>query len=87
MIDPHAGGVYVGPGRRVYANDTPEYPVCPDVAVDLRYRRRGYATRLYEAMEEAGLDIETGSDTSLRFGTMTRMGYAFYGGAQIEEGK
>jgi GNAT superfamily N-acetyltransferase len=69
-------GCVVG-GARVFLLDASGEAVSPDVAIDPRYRRKGYATRLYEAIAAAGVDIERGSDSSLRFGSMTRMGYAF----------
>jgi GNAT superfamily N-acetyltransferase len=66
-----AGGVVV------HANDGDGLPPSIDVAIDPRYRRRGYATRVYEAIRAAGIDVEAGSDASMRFGTMTKLGYAF----------
>jgi GNAT superfamily N-acetyltransferase len=67
----------VAGGAIVHANEGNGLPVSIDVAIDPRYRRRGFATRLYEAVAQAGIDVESGSDASIRFGTMTRMGYAF----------
>ena len=73
-------------GARLYVNEYPEFPVSVDVAIDPRYRRRGYATRLYEALESAGIDIELGSDASMKMGTMTRLGYAFMVGRRAKRG-
>ena len=67
----------VAGGARVYVDDDPEFPPSLDVGIDPRYRRRGYASRIYEAIRAAGIDTEAGSDASLLFGTMTRLGYAF----------
>jgi GNAT superfamily N-acetyltransferase len=67
----------VAGGAIVYPNEGNGLPPSIDVAIDPRYRRRGYATKLYEAIAAAGIDVEAGSDGSMRFGTMTRMGYAF----------
>ena len=59
--------VALGPGR----------PHSIDVAVDPRKRRKGHATQLYRALTVAGIDVERSSDTSMRYGTMTALGYAF----------
>jgi GNAT superfamily N-acetyltransferase len=77
-------GCVVG-GARVHVNDNPEFPVSIDVAIDPRHRRKGYATRLYEALNEAGVDVELGSDTSMKFRTMTKMGYAFMVGRRTKK--
>lgn len=75
----------VAGGARVYVEHVPELLVSIDVAVDPRYRRRGYATRLYEALEAAGVDVEAGSDASIRYRTMTRLGYAFMVGRRAKK--
>lgn len=67
----------VAGGAVVYPNEGRSLPPSIDVAIDPRYRRRGYATKLYEVIAAAGIDVEAGSDGSMRFGTMTRLGYAF----------
>ena len=51
--------------------------VALDVEVLPEHRRRGHATRLYLAIQEAGVDVEAASDTSLSEGFMTPLGYAF----------
>lgn len=51
--------------------------VALDVEVVPEHRRRGHATRLYLAIQDAGIDVEAASDTSLREGFMTPLGYAF----------
>lgn len=51
--------------------------VALDVEIAAQHRRQGHATRLYQAIQEAGIDVEAASDTSLREGLMTPLGYAF----------
>lgn len=51
--------------------------VALDVEIVREHRRRGHATRLYLAIQEAGIDVEAASDTSLSEGFMTPLGYAF----------
>lgn len=79
-------GCVVG-GARVHVVDVPDLLVSIDVAIDPRYRRRGYATRLYQALEAAGIDVEAGSDSSMRYGTMTRLGYAFMVGRRAKKAR
>lgn len=79
-------GCVVG-GARVHVEHVPEPLVSIDVAIDPRYRRRGYATRLYEALEAAGLPVEQGSHASMRYGTMTRLGYAFMVGRRAKKAR
>jgi GNAT superfamily N-acetyltransferase len=55
----------------------PDHPVALDVAVDPSRQGEGWATLLYEALEEAGIDAEAGSAASLAHRQMTRDGYAF----------
>jgi GNAT superfamily N-acetyltransferase len=79
-------GCVVG-GARVHVEALPEPLVSIDVAIAPRHRRRGYATRLYEALVAAGIDVEAGSDTSLRYGTMTKLGYAFMVGRRAKKAR
>jgi GNAT superfamily N-acetyltransferase len=69
------------------AKGIPDDPPVLDVEVDTAYRRRGYATMLYEAMEAAGVDVEAGSDASLREGLITPLGYAFQIGRRRKRGR
>ena len=54
-----------------------DHPVALDVAVDPARQGEGWASRLYTALEEAGIDVEAGADASLAHRLMTRDGYAF----------
>lgn len=55
----------------------PDHPVSIDVAVDPARQGEGWATRLYEALEERGFDMEAGSAASLAHRSMTPDGYRF----------
>jgi len=55
----------------------PNHPVSIDVAVDPRRQGEGWASRLYEALELSGFDMEAGSAASLAHTTMTPDGYLF----------
>ena len=61
----------------------PDPPVL-DVEIDPRHRRKGHATALYEAIKAAGIDVETGSDGSLRDRLLTPLGYAFQAGRRAK---
>jgi GNAT superfamily N-acetyltransferase len=52
-------------------------PPALDIEISPEHRRKGHATRLYAAISAAGIDVEEGSDASLREGLMTPLGYAF----------
>ncbi len=67
-------GRVIGGAKAVAVDDS---MIALDVEVAVEHRRRGHATRLYEAIAAAGIDVEAGSDTSLEFGRMTPLGYAF----------
>ena len=64
------GGAKVG-------NIGPDHPVSLDVAVDPGRQGEGWASRLYVALEAAGIDMEAGSEASLAHVTMTPDGYRF----------
>lgn len=55
----------------------PDHPVALDVAVDPRRRGERFATRLYEGLEHAGIDVEAASSASLAHRLMTPEGYVF----------
>ena len=55
-------------------------PPAIDVEIAPRYRRRGYATALYQALNAAGFDTEGASDRAVATGMMTPLGYAFMAG-------
>ena len=64
------GGAVVGPVRH-------NHPVSVDVGIDPRRQRQGFATALYAALEDAGLDMEAASAASLAHRFMTPLGYLF----------
>ena len=59
-------------------------PPVLDVEIHPRHRRKGHATALYEAMKAAGIDVEAGSDASLRDRLLTPLGYAFQDGRRAK---
>ena len=63
-------------GARVFRGPPPTI----DVEIAPRYRRRGYATVLYQALDAAGFDTEGASDRAVATGMMTPLGYAFMAG-------
>ncbi len=64
-------------GGAMVAAMGPDHPVSIDVAVDPRRHAEGWASRLYEALDARGIDMEAGSAASLAHGTMTPDGYRF----------
>lgn len=60
-------------GARVFAGP----PAAIDIEIAPGYRRKGYATALYEALAAAGFNTEAASDHALGAGLMTPFGYAF----------
>jgi hypothetical protein len=53
------------------------HPPVLDVAVDPGRLREGWASRLYRALDEQGIDVEAASRAALAHRTMTAHGYAF----------
>lgn len=61
----------------------PDHPQALDVAVDPKRLRQGFASALYLALEQAGIDVESASAASLAHRTMTPLGYAFMLGRRL----
>jgi GNAT superfamily N-acetyltransferase len=64
-------------GGAMVADMGPDHPVSADVAVDPKRQNEGWASRLYEALEARGIDMEAGSVASLAHRTLTPDGYRF----------
>jgi GNAT superfamily N-acetyltransferase len=60
-------------GARVFWGSLPAI----DIEIAPKFRRKGYATVLYEALSAAGFDTEVASDHALATGMLTPLGYAF----------
>jgi GNAT superfamily N-acetyltransferase len=68
------GGRVVGGAK---ADSSVPRAIALDIEIAPHHRRQGHATRLYEAIAAAGIDVEAASDYSLEHNLMTPLGYAF----------
>lgn len=59
------------------ADNSDPRAIALDVEIAPAHRRQGLATRLFQAISAAGIDVEAASDYSLEQNLMTPLGYAF----------